>query len=230
MLDRPGWGLSSEVDYARYEFKTLVTDVLRGVFDSLGLDKVSLVGASIGNLWALRMAQIHPDRVDRVVLLGGSPNREVPVPKFVKLLASPVGKLMVSLPMRPRMLASQLRAIGHGPSLEAGKMDDFLPWRISLSNHTQSLVNEREMIRALLGKNGFRPGLTFEEDELYQIKAPILMIFGTADPTGDVPIWQRFVDQLPQGQLTSLEGLGHMPWWDDPVRVGAAVLAFLRDS
>ena len=185
LMDRPGWGLSSPVDYSKHEFKVMVTDVLRGLLDSLGLDKVSLVGASIGNLWALRFAQLDPDRVDRIVLLGGAPNREIPVPKFVKLLASPVGKLMVSLPMRRKMLVSQLRAIGHGPSVDAGKMDHFLPWRLSLSNDTESLVSERDMIRALLGKDGFRPGLTFDDAELHEIKAPTLMIFGSADPTGD---------------------------------------------
>ncbi len=230
MIDRPGWGLSSEVDYSRYEFKTLVTDILRGVLDALDLDRVSLVGASIGNLWALRLAQIEPDRVDRIVLLGGSPNREIPVPRFVKLLASPLGKLMVTLPMRQSMLVSQLRAIGHGPSVDAGKMDDFLPWRLSLSNESSSLGSERNMIRALLGKDGFKPGLTFDDGDLAEIKAPTLMIFGTADPTGDASIWQRFVDQLPQGELKVFDGLGHMPWWDEPQLVGGEVATFLKSG
>ena len=228
LMDRPGWGLSSAVDYSRYEFKAMVTEVVLGVLDSLGLDKVSVVGASIGNLWALRMAQLAPDRVDRIVLLGGSPNREIPVPKFVRLLASPIGKLMVRLPMRPKMLLSQLRAIGHGPSVDAGKMDHFLPWRVALSNETRSLVSERDMIRALLGNDGFRPGLTLDDAELHAIKAPTLMIFGSADPTGDAGIWQRFVDQLPQGELKTMNGIGHMPWWDDPETVGNEVATFLR--
>lgn len=228
VMDRPGWGQSSEVDYSRYEFKTMVTDVLRGVLDALSLDKVSLVGASIGNLWALRLAQMEPERVDRIVLLGGSPNREIPVPRFVRVLASPLGKLMVSLPMREKMLVSQLRAIGHGSSVDAGKMDDFLPWRLSLSNETQSLVSERNMVRALLEKTGFRPGLTLDDTDLAEVKAPTLMIFGTADSTGDPSIWQRFVDQLPLGELKVLEGLGHMPWWDDPQLVGHEVATFLQ--
>lgn len=228
LMDRPGWGLSSAVDYSRYEFKAMVTEVVLGVLDSLGLDKVSVVGASIGNLWALRLAQLAPDRVDRIVLLGGSPNREIPVPKFVRLLASPIGKLMVRLPMRPKMLLSQLRAIGHGPSVDAGKMDHFLPWRVALSNETHSLVSERDMIRALLGNDGFRPGLTLDDAELHAIKAPTLMIFGSADPTGDAGIWQRFVDQLPQGELKTMNGIGHMPWWDDPETVGNEVATFLR--
>lgn len=230
LLDRPGWGMSTKVDYNRYTFTSLVTDVLRGLLDSLAIDKVHLVGASIGNLWALRLAQIEPDRVDRIVLLGGSPNREVPVPRSVKVLASPIGKVMVSLPMRPKMLVTQLRAIGHGPSVEAGKMDAFLPWRLSLSNETESLASERAMIKALLEGDGFRPGITFEDAELHEVRAPTLMIFGAADPTGDPRIWQRFVDQLPQGELKTVEGLGHMPWWDDPIRVASEVSGFLRSG
>jgi len=178
----------------------------------------------------LRLAQRNPDRVDRIVLLGGFPNREIPVPRFIKLLASPIGKIMVSLPMKPKMLGSQLRAIGHGPSLDAGKMDGFLPWRLALSDETKSLVNERLMIRALLAKGQFRRGILFEDDELHDIKAPTLMFFGSADPSGDAGIWQRFLDQLPQGELRVSEGLGHMPWWDDPLAVGAETAAFLRDA
>jgi pimeloyl-ACP methyl ester carboxylesterase len=86
------------------------------------------------------------------------------------------------------------------------------------------------MIRALLGKDGFKPGLTFDDGDLAEIKAPTLMIFGTADPTGDASIWQRFVDQLPQGELKVLDGLGHMPWWDDPELVGREVTTFLESG
>jgi pimeloyl-ACP methyl ester carboxylesterase len=107
-------------------------------------------------------------------------------------------------------------------------MDAFLPWRVSLSNETQSLVSERNMVRALLEKNEFRPGLTLDNTDLAEVKAATLMIFGTADPTGDPRIWQRFVDQLPQAQLRVLKGLGHMPWWDDPQLVGHEVVTFLK--
>ena len=132
--------------------------------------------------------------------------------------------------MRRNMLVSQLRAIGHGPSVDAGKMDALLPWRLSLSNESSSLGSERNMIRALLGKDGFKPGLTFDDGDLAEIKAPTLMIFGTADPTGDDSIWQRFVDQLPQGELKVLDGLGHMPWWDYPELVGREVTTFLESG
>jgi pimeloyl-ACP methyl ester carboxylesterase len=74
-LDRPraAQGLSSAIDFSRQEYKTLVADVLRGGFDALGLERAHVVGGSIGNVWALRLAERHPSRVGRVVLLGGGP-------------------------------------------------------------------------------------------------------------------------------------------------------------
>ena len=42
----------------------------RAVFDALGLEQVSLVGNSLGGRMALDMAERHPDRVKRMVLMG----------------------------------------------------------------------------------------------------------------------------------------------------------------
>lgn len=77
-LDRPGWGLSSAIDYSRSEYKTLVADVLTGTLDALGVEKAHVIGGSIGNLWALRLAQARPSRVERVVLMGGGPGSRSP--------------------------------------------------------------------------------------------------------------------------------------------------------
>ncbi len=36
LLDRPGWGLSSPVDYSATDYNALVAELLRGVLDALG--------------------------------------------------------------------------------------------------------------------------------------------------------------------------------------------------
>jgi 2-hydroxy-6-oxonona-2,4-dienedioate hydrolase len=71
VLDRPGWGLSDPVDYSRAAYRTVVAELLRDALDALGVDRACVVGGSIGNLWALRLAQTYPARVERLVLLGG---------------------------------------------------------------------------------------------------------------------------------------------------------------
>ncbi len=222
--------MSGPIDYSKYQYRSVVVDLVSGVLDSLGLERAHLVGASIGNLWALRFAEHRPDRVEKIVLIGGGPNREIPVPTFIKLLASPIGNVIVRLPMRQKMMQSQLRAIGHGPSLDQGRMGDFVDWRLTFVNNTASMRHERAMIKALLDGGAFRSGVTFGEAELKEVDRPTLMIFGTADPTGTVDVWKRFVGQLPRGELRSLDGKGHMPWWDDPSAVGDEVNPFLKGS
>ena len=67
------------------------------------------------------------------------------------------------LPQRPRMVRAQLRAIGHGASLDAGRIpDEFFDWREALTRDTRSMRSERDMVRAIVSGRSFRPGLTFE--------------------------------------------------------------------
>jgi len=146
VLERPGWGLSSAVDFSRQQYKTLVADVLRGALDALGLDRAHVVGGSIGNVWALRLAAQHPSRVGRVVLLGGGPIvSEVGVPGVIRLLASPAGALMVRLQDRPGVVRSMLRQSGHGASLDDGRIpDEFVDWRTALGREpTRCATNAR---------------------------------------------------------------------------------------
>ena len=229
MLERPGWGLSSPVDFKAHDYNTLVADLLRDVLDSLGLDRAHVAGASIGNNWALRLAQRHPSRVAGIVLLGGGPMvPEIEVPPFIKLLASPLGAAIVRLPQKPKMIAAQLRGLGHGASLDAGRIpDELIRWRQSLSRDTDSMRHERAMVRAIVSARGFRPGLTFENAELAAIRQPTLHVYGTADPTGSVEIWKRAAALLPRGELQLVEGGGHVPWFDDAGGVAGHVRRFV---
>jgi pimeloyl-ACP methyl ester carboxylesterase len=229
VLDRPGWGLSSGLDFSKHEYKTVVADVLRGVLDGLGLDRAHVVGGSIGNVWALGLAARHPRRVGRVVLLGGSPLvPEIRVPGFIRLLASPIGALMVRTANKPERVQSILRHNGHGDSLDDGRIPDaFVNWRVALGKETDSMRNERDMVRTLVNGDQFRPGLTFEDAELAALQAPTLYVYGTADPVGTVDIWRRVTDVLPQGELRLVDGAGHMPWFEDSSRIGTEVERFL---
>ena len=230
MIDRPGWGLSSPLDYRDLHYGEAAAAILDGALDALGLDRVDVVGASIGHLWALHLAQREPGRVRRIVALGGGPSADLPAPRFIRLLASPLGVVMVRIPTSDRMLRGQLGAIGHGAGLAAGRMDDFLPWRLAFDRDTPSLQNERAMVRAVLMRDGWRAGFVPTDADLKTVTAPFRMLFGSADPTGSVDLWRSFTSRLAHGELQVVEGAGHMLWWDDPVVVGRSVREFLAGS
>jgi pimeloyl-ACP methyl ester carboxylesterase len=233
LLDRPGWGLSSPIDYAQAEYKSLVAKILSGALDSLGVEKAHIVGGSIGNLWALRFAEAHPDRVDRLVLVGGGPLvPEIQVPAIVRVIASPLGAIMLRLPEKPGRVRAIVRGNGDGASLDAGRMDEFIRWRVALGRDTDSMLSERAMIRSIVNwrQGSFRLGLTLEDVELAAIQPPTFMIYGNSDPVGAVDTWRRFVEKLPQAELHIVDEAGHMPWFHDPTKVASDVSRFLHDS
>ncbi len=230
LVDRPGWGLSTPVDYRGRDFGRLTASILRETLDALGLDRVDLVGASVGSLWTLWLSTYEPNRVGRIVHLGGSPSVHIPVPRFFKLLTSPIGAVIVRIPMSPGMMRSQLKAIGHGASLAEGNLESFLPWRIAFANETSSMHHERAMAQALRKGDGWRPGFAPTDAELSTLKHPVRMVFGSADPTGSIDLWRQFAAGLPKGELEVVEGAGHMPWWDEPRGVGRLVREFLTGA
>jgi len=231
VIDRPGWGLSSPVEYPRGRYRAYVADLMAGLLDGLDIDRVDLVGGSIGDVWALSLAEHHPDRVGRIVLLGGGPIvSEVRVPGVIRALASPVGALMVRLPVTEDRLRSILRESGHGASLEDGRVpDEFFAWRLAVATDTASMRHERAMVRGIVRGSGWRPGFMFEDDQLGLIEQPTLLVYGTADPTGSVDIWRRVIDALPDGELQLMEGAGHHPWFEDVQQVATSVGGFLMD-
>jgi pimeloyl-ACP methyl ester carboxylesterase len=229
VLDRPGWGLSAPVDFSGREYRTVVAELLRDTLYALGIDRAHVVGGSIGSLWGLRLAQAHPSRVDRLVLLGGAPlTAEIQVPRFIRLLRSPLGKVIIRVPEKPRMVAKQLAGLGHATGGQPGQVPPtFVDWRVAMSRETDWRRHERDMVRCVVGRGGFAPGFVLQDAEVAGIAQPTLMVYGTADPVGSVDIWRRFVGRIPRGELELVDGGGHMVWYDDPGRVGARMTRFL---
>lgn len=125
-------------------------------------------------------------------------------------------------------LGAIMRDSGHGPSLDAGLVPDvFFDWRAAFHRDTDSMRNERDMVRTLIGRKGWLPGLTFDDGELAKVRQPVLWLVGDADPIGSMDAWRRATAALPKGDLQVLPGAGHVPWLDDARAVAGPISAFL---
>lgn len=67
--DMVGFGFTERPPDVAYGMPTWVRQIL-GFLDALGLEKASIVGNSFGGALALSLAANHPERVDRLVLMG----------------------------------------------------------------------------------------------------------------------------------------------------------------
>jgi pimeloyl-ACP methyl ester carboxylesterase len=74
-----------------------------------------------------------------------------------------------------------------------------------------------------------RPQNFLTESELRGIAAPVLLIWGDADPYGPSTIGQRAAALIPNAELEVMPGR-HAPFLDDPQRCGAAINDLLRTA
>ena len=67
--DMVGFGFSDRPEGIQYGLQTWADQTL-GVLDALGIEKAHLIGNSFGGSIAMRLASKHPDRVEKLVLMG----------------------------------------------------------------------------------------------------------------------------------------------------------------
>src|SRR5260370_20573911 len=69
LVDQPGFGRSAKPPVAGNYF-TFAADALAALLDELGIDRVHLIGNSLGGGTAVRFALRYPERSGRLVLIG----------------------------------------------------------------------------------------------------------------------------------------------------------------
>jgi pimeloyl-ACP methyl ester carboxylesterase len=87
--DRPGHGLTQSFDYSGVEFRRHAAAFVASFLDSQDLDRVSLIGNSMGGFFSLVFALEHPERVEKLVLIGAPAGIDVEVPLPMRMMAVP---------------------------------------------------------------------------------------------------------------------------------------------
>ncbi len=136
MLDQPGFGSSAAPPVTGHYF-TFAAAALASLLDHLGIEKVHLIGNSLGGGTAVRFALDYPDRAGRLVLMGPgglSLNVFAPDPtegvKALIAFAAPPG------PSKDK-LAAFLRTLVFNPKLVT---DELIEERYRVASTPESLA------------------------------------------------------------------------------------------
>jgi 3-oxoadipate enol-lactonase len=167
-----------------------------------------LVGNSFGGAIALRTALAHPDRVERLVLIGAG----LPAWDFTE-------------EMRSYWEAEQ-QAFDAGDL--AGAVEINLEFWVKPEHRDE--VRPQQLRAFELQSAHEEPELLWPEmTPLSSLEMPTLVVVGADDRADFLAIAQHLAEQIPTADLAVVPGAGHLVGVDEPEELNALLLEFLAE-
>lgn len=210
-------------DYSLGGFASLLRDLLA----HLGLDRVSVVGHSLGGGVAMQLAYQHHEHCERLILVdsgglgrevswylraGTIPGAELVMPVIANRLVlhagQAAGRALARLPMRP---------------LRPSAMEVFRGYTVLAESPARSAFVHT--LRSVVEPSGQRVSAI---DRLYLTEGrPTLIVWGALDPVIPVRHAHEAQAAIPGSSLEVFEQSEHFPHMDEPTRFARVLLDFL---
>jgi pimeloyl-ACP methyl ester carboxylesterase len=201
----PGFGQSALPDWI--DNVGDIAHLYLELMDRLKLDRVALVGASIGGWIAAEIASTVPERISKLVLVGpvgvklGPPDK-LDVPDIFVIPQDAANKLMFHDPEKFR--------------LDPAKLTDA---------QLATAVRNRETLALLVWEPYMHnPKL---KHRLHRATMPALFLRGASDGLISQGYLEGYANLLPQARTGVIAEAGHAPQVEQPERFADAVLSFL---
>lgn len=222
-VDLPGFGDSDKPILATYGPRFFAQSMI-ALLDALELDRVDVIGNSMGGRVALELGLSAPERVNRLVMLAPALAwlRARPFAPYLRLVAPQLGLIQPA----PRWIVEHIvRSVIPGADTEwtSAGIDEFLRSYLTPRGRAAFYAAARNIyLEEPHGQNGFWTRLPSLERES-------LFVWGRKDPI--VPIsFERYVrEALPTARHLELQ-CGHVPQLERPKETHEAILHFLADG
>lgn len=207
--DMPGYGASAPV--APLTYRT-IADSLVALLDELGVEQADLVGLSFGGMHALHTAIHHPDRVGRLVLANTSPAFGMNGTTAAEWTAARLERIRT----------------GATPADLAPAVIDA----ITATPLTGPIRTETVAAFARIPVEGFIAAVhclptNDIRDQLIDITNPSLVVVGELDAETPPAYAQVLADGLPNAELHTIAGVGHLSPAEAPDIFNHLVAQFL---
>jgi 2-hydroxymuconate-semialdehyde hydrolase len=198
-------------------FTALRVHTLLALLDTLQLDRVHLVGNSMGGMISLSLTQAAPQRIDKLVLMGsgGAPIQLTPgLIKLVTFYDNPT----------PEAMAQLLIEFVYDPGFFGDRLNEIAAARLPRATRPEVERSHRATFDRSAGP------LIFTEDELAAIAHPTLVVHGANDKIVPLEAGQYIGKHLPNAQLEIFDNTGHWLQIEQGPKFAALLRWFLKDA
>lgn len=178
-----------------YSLSDMADDAV-GILDSLGVDKVHLIGASMGGMIAQRLALNHPERVMSLCSIMSTPRFIRPEYQLTLELMEPDSGT------REGRIESGIKSarLIHGEQFSLPEnLRELVAASIDRAWHPAGTTRQ---LTAILADGDRRP-------ELRQLSIPTTVIHGTADRLVPPRGGKETAEAIKDSHLVKIEGMGH---------------------
>jgi 2-hydroxy-6-oxonona-2,4-dienedioate hydrolase len=216
-IDMLGHGLTGKPDHP-YEIPRY-RDHLLAYLDAVGIERVHIVGESLGGWVGARTAIDDADRVASLQLLcaGGT----VANPEVMQRIRTSTRQAVESDDVE--LTRKRLQLLMHDP---ADATDELVAVRHDLYHRPDFVANIDNLL--CLQELDVRRRNLLTTDDLARITVPTLVVWGRNNPFGQVPEATAMHRAIAGSELVLLDDTGHWPQHEQAETYNALSLEFLR--
>lgn len=222
-VDLPGHGLSDPTVFQQGQVREYARRFIDDVINTLGLDRVPVIGHSLGGMFALWHAAAS-NRISGLVAIGepavALPGARVRMPLSL-LTVRGLGVAVLRSPS-PRRIYRRLLAQGIGPADIAAAPDALVETLRLTTRRPENARTVASLMHAIDRFRRPRPESVLSSAELGAITAPTTFILGTHDPYLPAEQARPSIQQIPGATLYEMPG-GHAPWLVDAERAARLI-------
>lgn len=216
-MDLPGFSLTGPDHSHRYEVKDDIA-FLNKFVSRLNLDKMHIVGSSLGGRIAWEYSLLHPDRVKTLTLMNALGYPQERWPPAIELAQWPLMDTIMAH-ISPRFLyVSTLKEVYFDETLVTEEVVDRY---YDLSRYPGNLDAFPRRVKAKLDKHS---------ENITRVSVPTLVMWGEEDIYFPVENAYRFNKDIAGSKINVYPNVGHLPMEEIPTRSLEDYLKFLQAS
>jgi pimeloyl-ACP methyl ester carboxylesterase len=215
-FDNRGHGMSEKPsDEGHYLDARLWADDVAAVIDETGLDRPVLVAWSYGGFIATDYVRVYGEQgIAGINLVGGAVLLKPPTFDHIGpgFLENAEGACVPDLAMNIAAVERFLAACTAEP-LSQGDWSTALSWNMVVPAEVRAALIAREIDAG---------------DVLSKLSVPVLVAHGRSDAIVLPSMAEHVLDVCETAEPSWYEGIGHMPFWEDPIRFDRELGEFAR--